>query len=186
MRLRCGRNLRHDLLGRGQTTARCGIVRRQFDCATPCPPHCHSPHWRRSTAARRMDSRHVGGANWDSRHLGGSRMRFHLPFRLQHLDQHGDDGIAFAHLNRFVIGIERQQRDLLVVSRLPYSLAYITYKSPLYMPQRLAKTGQTSFRTPLTSILREGMSIVYYNRTQKTFVKIVTRKHEGLFNWFPA
>ena len=45
-----------------------------------------------------MDSRHLGGANWDSRHLGGSRMRFHLPFRFQHLDQRGDDGIALAHL----------------------------------------------------------------------------------------
>ena len=122
----------------------------------------------------------------DSRHLGGSRILFHLPFRLQHLDERGDDGIAFAHLDRLVIGIERQQRDLLVVSRLPYGLAYITHKSPLYMPQRLAKTGQTGFRTPLTNILREGMSIVYYNRMQKTFVKIVTRGHEALFNWFPA
>ena len=64
-----------------------------------------------------MDSRHLGGANWDSRHLGGSRMRFHLPFRFQHLDQRGDDGIAFAHLNLFVIGIERLQRDLLVMPR---------------------------------------------------------------------
>ena len=34
----------------------------------------------------------------DCRHLGGSRILFHLPFRFQHLDQRGDDGISFAHL----------------------------------------------------------------------------------------
>ena len=44
-------------------------------------------------------------------------MRFQLPFRLQHLDERGDDGIAFAHLDRLVIGLERQQRGLLVVPR---------------------------------------------------------------------
>ena len=44
-------------------------------------------------------------------------MRFHLPFRFQHLDQRGDDGIALAHLDRLVIGIERLQSDLLVMPR---------------------------------------------------------------------
>ncbi len=105
MRLWCGRNLRHGLLGRGQTTARRGIVRRQFDCATS--PALPSPALAAFHRRPPMDSRHLSGANWDSRHLGGSRMRFHLPFRFQHLDQRGDDGIALAHLDRLVIGIER-------------------------------------------------------------------------------
>ena len=39
--------------------------------------------------------------------------------------ERGDDGIAFAHLDRFIIGIERQQRNLLVVPRPVFVKAFL-------------------------------------------------------------
>ena len=40
-----------------------------------------------------------------------------MPTPSQHLDKCCNDGIAFAHLNRIIIRVERQQRDLLMPPR---------------------------------------------------------------------